>query len=210
MARDSTSKYSSCCASIGVERDIDGSRSRRGSTCGAAGFPSRQPHRRRGKEVRLYWIYILWAVNALIGVATRRNATLAIVRLVCVLTKDPDRAVRCAEILRLARKDAKDLPSYLRPRSRSHRRLLPCCEPCRRTASGPVARRRSVRDSITGRFRFCAARTQCCLARDDHENFFYLVSNSCYRPRRFLSWRSRACCPGVRLCGLSAVLCRLW
>jgi hypothetical protein len=62
-----------------------------------------------------HWIYILWAVNALIGVATRRNATLAIVRLVCALTRDPDRAARCAEILRLARKDAKDLHSYLAP-----------------------------------------------------------------------------------------------
>ena len=62
-----------------------------------------------------HWIYVLWAVNALIGVATWRNATLAIVRLVCALTKDPDRAARCAEILRLARKDAKDLRSYLGP-----------------------------------------------------------------------------------------------
>jgi hypothetical protein len=62
-----------------------------------------------------HWIYVLWAVNALIGVATRRNATLAIVRLVCALTKYPDRAARCAEILRLARKDAKDLPSYHAP-----------------------------------------------------------------------------------------------
>lgn len=60
-----------------------------------------------------HWMYVLWAVNTLIGVATWRNATLAIVRLVLALTKDRDRAARCAEILRLARKDAKDLPSYL-------------------------------------------------------------------------------------------------
>jgi hypothetical protein len=77
-------------------------------------FPSANHLRGEGTSMA-HWIYILWAVNALIGVATRRNATLAIVRLLCVLTKDPDRAVRCAEILRLARKDAKDLPSYLTP-----------------------------------------------------------------------------------------------
>lgn len=59
------------------------------------------------------WIYVLWAVNALVGVATWRNATLAVVQLVGALTKDPDRAARCAEILRLARKDAKELTSYL-------------------------------------------------------------------------------------------------
>ena len=60
-----------------------------------------------------HWMDVLWAVNALIGVATWRNATLAIVRLILALTNDPDRAARCAEILRLARKDAKDLSSYL-------------------------------------------------------------------------------------------------
>jgi hypothetical protein len=67
-----------------------------------------------------HWIYILWAVNALIGVGTWRNATLTVVRLVGALTKDPDRAARCAEILRLARKDAKDLPSYLTAAGAKH------------------------------------------------------------------------------------------
>lgn len=62
-----------------------------------------------------HWIYILWAANALVGVAAWPRATLAIARLVLLKTSDPDRAARAAEILRLARKDAKDLPSYLAP-----------------------------------------------------------------------------------------------
>jgi hypothetical protein len=62
-----------------------------------------------------HWIYILWAANALVGVAVWPRATLAIARLVLLKTSDPDRAARAAEILRLARKDAKDLPSYLAP-----------------------------------------------------------------------------------------------
>jgi hypothetical protein len=60
-----------------------------------------------------HWIYLLSAANALISLFTWRNLPLAIVRLVGALTKDSERSKRCAEILRLARKDAKDLPSYL-------------------------------------------------------------------------------------------------
>jgi len=69
--------------------------------------------RRRGNKMA-HWMYILWAVNALVGLATWRNVPLAVVRLVGALTKDPERAAQCAEILRLARKDAKDLPGYLK------------------------------------------------------------------------------------------------
>jgi hypothetical protein len=69
-----------------------------------------------------HWIYVLWAANALVGVTTWPKATLAIVRLVLMKTGDPDRAARCAEILRLARKDAKDLPSYLAPPNARTRR----------------------------------------------------------------------------------------
>jgi len=60
-----------------------------------------------------HWEYIIWAVNALVGCATWRNIPLAVIRVTGALTKDPERAKRCAEILRLARKDAQDLPSYL-------------------------------------------------------------------------------------------------
>jgi hypothetical protein len=51
--------------------------------------------------------------NGLISLATWRNLPLTVVRLVGALTRDPERSKRCAEVLRLARKDAKDLPSYL-------------------------------------------------------------------------------------------------
>jgi len=60
-----------------------------------------------------HWAYLLSAANGLVGLATWRNLPLTVVRLVGALTKDAERSKRCAEILRLARKDAKDLPSYL-------------------------------------------------------------------------------------------------
>lgn len=60
-----------------------------------------------------HWEYILLAANGLIGLATWRNVPLAVVRLVGALTKDTQRSRQCAEMVRLARKDAKDLPSYL-------------------------------------------------------------------------------------------------
>lgn len=60
-----------------------------------------------------HWVFFLSAANALVGVFTWRNLPLTVVRLVGALTKDPERSKRCAEILRLARKDAKELPSYL-------------------------------------------------------------------------------------------------
>lgn len=59
-----------------------------------------------------HWEYIVWAVIGVVNLVTGRNLPLAVVRLVGALTKDPERSLRCAEILRLARKDAKDLPSY--------------------------------------------------------------------------------------------------
>jgi hypothetical protein len=60
-----------------------------------------------------HWVYLFSAANGLVGLVTWRNLPLTIVRLVGALTRDPERSKRCAEILRLARKDAKDLPSYL-------------------------------------------------------------------------------------------------
>ena len=60
-----------------------------------------------------HWVYFLSAANAFVSLAGWRTLPLTVVRLVGALTKDPERSKRCAEILRLARKDAKDLPSYL-------------------------------------------------------------------------------------------------
>lgn len=63
--------------------------------------------------VTAHWEYILWVVNGLVGLGTWRNVPLAVVRLIGALTKDPQRSKQCAEIIKLSRKDAKDLPQYL-------------------------------------------------------------------------------------------------
>jgi len=60
-----------------------------------------------------HWVYLLSAANGLVGLASWRYLSLTVIRLVGALTKDPERSKRCAEILRLSRKDAKELPSYL-------------------------------------------------------------------------------------------------
>lgn len=59
-----------------------------------------------------HWEYVVWAVNGLIGLGTWRNVPLAVVRLVGGLTRDSQRSKQCAEMLRLSRKDAKEIPSY--------------------------------------------------------------------------------------------------
>jgi len=60
-----------------------------------------------------HWDYILWAAIGPTGLALWRYAPRAFLMLVGGLTKDPQRSKQCAEMLRLQRKDAKDLPSYL-------------------------------------------------------------------------------------------------
>ena|ERR1700722_6001725 len=60
-----------------------------------------------------HWELIIWAVNGLVGLGTWPKVSLAIVRLVGALTKDPQRSKQCAEFIKLSRKDAKDLPDYL-------------------------------------------------------------------------------------------------
>ena len=47
------------------------------------------------------------------GLLTWKYAPLTLVRLVGAFTTDPQRHRQCAEILRLARKDAADIPSYV-------------------------------------------------------------------------------------------------
>jgi hypothetical protein len=60
-----------------------------------------------------HWLYFLYAANALVGAFSWKHLPLTVIRLVGALTKDPERSKRCAEMLRLSRKDAKNLPSYL-------------------------------------------------------------------------------------------------
>lgn len=60
-----------------------------------------------------HWVYILSAVSGPVGLAAWRYAPRAFLMIVGGLTKDPQRSKQCAEMLRLQRKDAKDLPSCL-------------------------------------------------------------------------------------------------
>lgn len=60
-----------------------------------------------------HWEYILWAASGPAGFAAWRYAPRAFLMLVGGLTTNPQRSKQCAEMLRLQRKDAKDLPSYL-------------------------------------------------------------------------------------------------
>jgi hypothetical protein len=60
-----------------------------------------------------HWEYILPAVSGPLGFAAWRYAPRAFLMMIGGLTKDPQRCKQCAEMVRLSRKDAKDLPSYL-------------------------------------------------------------------------------------------------
>ena len=60
-----------------------------------------------------HWEYILPAVSGPLGLAAWRYAPRAFLMMVGGLTKNSQRSKQCAEMVRLSRKDAKDLPSYL-------------------------------------------------------------------------------------------------
>jgi hypothetical protein len=60
----------------------------------------------------VHWVYIFSVVCGPLGVAAWRYAPRTFLMLVGGLTKDPKRSRQCAEMVRLSRKDAKDLPSY--------------------------------------------------------------------------------------------------
>ncbi len=60
-----------------------------------------------------HWEYILSAVGGPLGLAAWRYAPRAFLMMVGGLTKDLQRSKQCAEMIRLSRKDAKELPSYL-------------------------------------------------------------------------------------------------
>ena len=61
-----------------------------------------------------HWEYVVWAGSSPVGlVAIWRYAPRAFLMLVGGLTKDPQRSKQCAEMLRLQRKDASNIQSYL-------------------------------------------------------------------------------------------------
>jgi hypothetical protein len=59
-----------------------------------------------------HWQYIVAALNGPVGFAAWRYAPRAFLMIVGGLTTDPQRSKQCAEMVRLSRKDAKDLPNY--------------------------------------------------------------------------------------------------
>lgn len=67
-----------------------------------------------------HWQYILWGLGGPAGFAAAcRYIPRAFLMLVGGLTKNPQRSKQCAEMVRLSRKDAKELPSYLVESSKS-------------------------------------------------------------------------------------------
>ena len=60
-----------------------------------------------------YWEYLHWVGYAVAGVGVWRYIPLAVVRFVAAFTHDEQRARQCMEVLRLARRDASRIPTYL-------------------------------------------------------------------------------------------------
>jgi hypothetical protein len=57
--------------------------------------------------------YFCWVVYVVTGLSTWKYVPLTVIRLIGALTRNQQRARQCAEILRLARRDAASIPSYL-------------------------------------------------------------------------------------------------
>lgn len=61
-----------------------------------------------------HWQYMLWGLGGPAGFAAAcRYIPKALLLLVGGFTRKPQRSRQCAEMVRLSRKDAKELPSYL-------------------------------------------------------------------------------------------------
>jgi hypothetical protein len=59
-----------------------------------------------------YWVYLLAAASGPAAVVVWKFAPRAFLMIVGGLTGSPQRSRQCAEMIRLSRGDAKDLPSY--------------------------------------------------------------------------------------------------
>ena len=86
--------------------------------------------------------YFFWVADVIGGgLVTWKYMPLTFIRLVGALTKNPQRHRQCAEILRLARKDAASIPSYfVDPSSYPNPEAKPSVE------GAPKYDRRQVRD----------------------------------------------------------------
>jgi hypothetical protein len=60
-----------------------------------------------------YWEYLRWGVYVSVAFGAWRLLPLAIVRLVAAFTRNEARHKQCMEVLRLARRDAPSIPSYI-------------------------------------------------------------------------------------------------
>jgi hypothetical protein len=60
-----------------------------------------------------HWEYLRWIVYMGAALGTWRYLPLTIVRLVAAFTHNKQRHRQCMEVLRLARRDAGSMPSYL-------------------------------------------------------------------------------------------------
>jgi hypothetical protein len=60
-----------------------------------------------------YWEYLRWVVYLGGAMGVWRYLPLTVIRLVAAFTKDECRHKRCMEVLRLARRDASHIPSYI-------------------------------------------------------------------------------------------------
>ena len=60
-----------------------------------------------------YWQYLHWVVYVSAAIGTWRYLPLTLVRLVAAFTHDDQRRRQCLEVIRLSRKDAANIPSYL-------------------------------------------------------------------------------------------------
>jgi hypothetical protein len=60
-----------------------------------------------------YWEYVRWAVYVASALGAWRLLPLTVVRLVAAFTRNETRHKQCMEVLRLARRDAARIPSYL-------------------------------------------------------------------------------------------------
>jgi hypothetical protein len=75
-----------------------------------------------------YVEYLKWVGYGLAAIGGWRYLPLVVIRLVAAFTGDEDRHRRCMEVLRLSRRDAARIPSYLPelpPRNRKQLRATP-------------------------------------------------------------------------------------
>jgi hypothetical protein len=61
----------------------------------------------------LYWEYLRWSAYVAAAIGAWRYVPLTIVRFVAAFTRNETRHRQCMEVLRLARRDAASIPSYV-------------------------------------------------------------------------------------------------